>query len=84
MSSQRGKLRPVKALDTATVWKVAVDAQKHERPERLLRPFCDGLQLSPGYQPRFSALDIELFRMQRRIALNQDVLSGQLLKLNQP
>ena len=75
-----GKVCPVTALDTALEWKVAVIAQKHERPELWLRPFrgCSAIYLW------LLPLDIELFRMQRRIALDQDVLAGQFFEFHEP
>ena len=69
-------LRPVRGLDTAMEGKVAVGGQKHERPEKV----------SPAFLSIIGdlALDIELLRMQRRIALDQNVLPGQFLELHQP
>ena len=68
---------PYTGLDTDYFQKVAVRMQKQERPES-----DSGLPLV--YLISASALNIELFRMQRCIALYQDVFPGQLLELHQP
>src|ERR1035438_4085738 len=49
-----------------------------QRPEKLLWPFCCLAGLLP------SRLDIELLWVQRGIALDQNVLAGELFKIREP
>jgi len=69
LSIVAAKPRPATCLDTDMQVKVAVCAQKHERPERVAPAF-----LFNNF--RLSALYVELFRVQRRVALDQNIFSG--------